>query len=238
MKLTFRHYFITCYLLYPTIFVAKYFEIRWAEKIFVPFFVILVLAFNVHINPIKKGKNRFLMYAFLFVCVGDIIINLISFNEWSVFSFVLTHINLILFFSFKHHWSSGDVKYTIPVALLSISIFFWALPNIPTTKEAVLFGCYLLVLSTMLWRAVSFLGTKELAITKFLIIGGALLFYLTDVCVSTNVVINSKILLALTWICYPPALFMLSLMNYPFKSKNDGQTPISVGSIPEQASQN
>lgn len=228
MKLTFRHYFAVCYLLYPAIFVAKYFEVAWAEKIFVPFFVILVLAFNVYINPIKKGKNRFLLYAFLFVCVGDIIINLISFNEWSVLSFVLTHVNLILFFSFKHRWSRADLKYIIPVALLSLGIFLSFRPNIPTSKEAFLFGCYLLVLSTMLWRATSFLSTRELAITKFLIVVGALLFYLTDVFVSTNVVFDSSILLALTWICYPPALFMLSLMNYPFKSKVYKERPVSV----------
>jgi ABC-type transport system involved in cytochrome c biogenesis permease subunit len=53
MKLTFRHYAIACLLLYPTIFVVKYFNVEWAEKIFVPLYVLMVLAFNVYVNATR-----------------------------------------------------------------------------------------------------------------------------------------------------------------------------------------
>ena len=75
----------------------------------------------------------------------------------------------------------------------------------------------------MLWRAVCFWGTDEPAPQKWLVIGGSMLFYCTDVAVSTNVVFNSKILVALTWICYSPALFMLSAMNYPFQRRVENE---------------
>jgi hypothetical protein len=217
MKKIFRYYFVVCCLLYPLIFTVKYFNVEWAEKIFVPAFVLLVFAFNVYLNPLAKGKNIFLFFAFFFVCLGDIIINLFEFDTVAVVSFLLTHANLILYYSSRQPWGKADVKYLMPVALLSAAIFLLTRPRMTAAWQLAGFGVYLTVLSVMLWRAVCLRETNDAARQKWLIIGGSLLFYCTDVAVSANVVFNTKILLALTWICYTPALFMLSVMNYPFR---------------------
>ena len=223
MKKIFHSYFVACCLLYPAIFTVKYCNIERAEKIFVPVFVLLVFAFNVYLNPLAKGKNIFLFFAFFFVCLGDILINLFGFYTVAVVSFLLTHTNLILYYSAQHHWAKPDVKYLIPVVLLSAVIFLLVRPRIFAAWQLAAFGFYLSVLGTMLWRAVCFWGTDEPAGQKGLVIGGSLLFYCTDVAVSANVVFNTKILVALTWICYSPALFMLSVMNYPFKRRVENE---------------
>ena len=228
MKKTFHGYLIASCLLYPAIFAVKYFNVEWAEKILVPVFVLLVFTFNVYLNPLAKGKNIFLFFAFFFVCLGDIVINLFSLDTVAVVSFMLTHTNLILYYSSRRHWAKIDVKYLIPVVLMSGVIFLSVRPRIPAAWLAVAFGVYLSVLSLMLWRAFCFWATEAPAWQKWMVSGGSFLFYCTDAAVSTNVVFKAKILLALTWICYIPALFMLSVMNYQFKPRSNAPKHLAM----------
>lgn len=211
-----RPYFAVFVLLYPPIFAAKYFNVEWAERILVPLFVVLVFAVNAYINPLGVGKNKYLFLAFLFVCVGNILLNLTDLRVPVAISFLLTHLNLILFYSHKQPWQRRDAKYLFPVLLSSAAAFWFVSLRVPSMRESLLLGCYLLMLTVMLWRALCIFATGERSVGRFLVIGGSFLFYLTDILVSANIVYEANSLVALTWICYPPALFMLSLMNYPF----------------------
>jgi uncharacterized membrane protein YhhN len=205
--------------MYPAIFAAKYFNVDSAERILVPLFVILVFAVSAYLNPIAVGKNKYLFLAFLFICIGDILLNLTNLRVLVAVSFLLTHLNLTLFYSYRMRWQSGDFRLLFPVLLTSAAAFWFVSLKEPSLQQCLLLGCYLLMLTAMLWRALCVFATGERAKGKFLLAGGSFLFYLTDIFVSANVVYETNSLVALTWICYPPALFMLSLMNFPFQSE-------------------
>lgn len=218
-KLIIRIYLLLCILLYPLIFFAKYFNYEFLEKIFVPLFVTLVFVFNIWLNPPKKGNNLFLFLAFICVCAGDFIINLTNWGGWFIVPFILVHISLIIYFSKEKKWMKRDAVLLIPILLINIVLIFLLKPFIGDASRLLLLTTYLLILSTMLWRAICFAESKAFITNKILIIGGAFLFFITDVCVASNILLNTKILVAITWICYVPALVMLSMMNYSFRSK-------------------
>jgi hypothetical protein len=148
-----RLYVAACGLLYPAIFAAKYFNADWAERILVPSFVLLVFAANAYINPIRFGKNKYLLLAFLFVAVGDTLVNLTSLRVAVAVSFLLTHLNLILFYSYEKPWKRGDAKYLVPVLVSSLAALWFVSLRTPTVRDSLLLGCYLLMLTLMLWRA-------------------------------------------------------------------------------------
>ena len=187
------------------------------EMIFIPLFVSLVFIYNAHSNPFSKRNNAFLFFAFLFVCLGDYIINLTQWGAWFIIPFVLVHVNLILYFSKEKPWTKSDIKFVWPIMLLSALLYFILIPIIADTTRLLVLAIYMALLSTMLWRAICYTTTKNNDPQKIRIIAGAFLFYVTDLSVASNVVIQSKVLIVVTWICYVPALVMLSLMNYSFK---------------------
>lgn len=207
-------------ILWPILLISKYYDFVCWQKIAVPLFVTLVFLYSLYLNPLKQKNSIFLFLAFLFVCAGDYILNLTTLGEWFIVPFVLVHINLITYFSRERSWKLNDWRFLVPISLLSSIIYFSMWHKIDSTAELILFGAYLILLSTMLWRAFVMITTTSSLFRKIMIVGGAFLFYITDVSVATNEILDTRVLVAVTWICYVPALVMLSLINFPFSKKN------------------
>ena len=217
MKNYFKFYLLLFIILYPLILITKSFGYNDISKWCIPAFVTIVfisqMVYNFHLGKIKW----LLSLAFLFVCTGDFLINLTSIGQYSVLAFVCTHICLIIYYFSENKFKSKDLLLLIPVIILSLLAYF-SIFNKLSTFQAIVFAVYLSVLTTMLWRALCYLNFETSSRRKILIIAGSLLFYLTDVFVSTNVVFNCNGLVVATWVCYPPALLFLSLMNYKFNN--------------------
>jgi len=215
MKRYFKIYIIVFLILYPLIVFTKSFGYTDISKWLIPLLVTMVfisqMIFNFHLGRIKW----LLSLAFLFVCTGDFFINLTSLGQYSVLAFVCTHICLITYYFSENRFQKKDFLLFLPVLILSLLAYFSIFSKL-SAFQAIVFAVYLSVLSTMLWRALCYLNFSTPNTRKFLIIAGSFLFYLTDVFVSTNVVFNCNGLVVATWICYPPALLFLSLMNYRF----------------------
>lgn len=216
MKAVTFSYIFLCFLLWPVLFISKCHDIVLWQKISVPLFVTLVFFYNYYLNPLKSKNDIFLFFAFLFVCAGDFIVNLTELGAWFIVPFVLVHINLIIYFSRERPWEKKDILYSLPILIMSVTIYTLMWNSIGSTLLRVVFAAYLLLLSTMLWRAAMMFTTGRDLANRIMITAGAMLFYITDVSVASNEVLKTGFLVALTWICYPPALVMLSLMNFPF----------------------
>jgi hypothetical protein len=212
-------YLIVLGLLYILILISKILGCDSISRIAIPVMVITIFIYAVISNfSIPKAKI-FLLLAFGFVCIGDILINLTTFWKYSVLAFCCTHICLIIYYFLENRFEKQDLINLLIIFIIGLSIFLKINSDITELGLSVLFGVYLSILSTMLWRATCYLKSNNSLIRKLLIMSGSLLFYITDICVSANVIYQSKTLIIITWICYPPALVMLSMMNVTKQSQ-------------------
>jgi hypothetical protein len=213
MKLSINIYISLSFLCYVIIIVLKIIEYETIAAYLIPFFVLLVFIATIIFNR-PLVKNRLLLYlAFGFVCVGDFLVNLTSYGKYSVLSFCGTHICLIIYYLKDTHFKKSDLNCLFLPFGISAMLFLFIKRDIAEVYLSVVFAVYLIVLSTMLWRAICYIKSNYTLLRKVLIIAGSSFFYITDICVSSNVVYHTKTLMILTWICYPPALAMLSLIN-------------------------
>ena len=210
-------YLILCIILWPVLYIAKYNDYVSWEKVSVPVFVTLVFLYNLYLNPPLDKKKIPLFLAFLFVCIGDYMVNLTSLGAFFIIPFMLVHINLIVCFSVERPWQAKNLPLLLPVLAPGIIIYSLMWERIHSAGQLVVFALYLLLLSTMLWRATVTAASRRPIFNKVMLFCGALFFYITDVSVATNTVLKTQFLVGLTWICYPPALAMLSMMNFPLR---------------------
>jgi uncharacterized membrane protein YhhN len=213
MKLSIKNYIAVAVLFFIAILFSKTANCESITKYLIPVFVAFVFVHAVAYNLPLTKNHKFLLLAFGFVCIGDFMINLSSYGKYSVLAFCCTHICLTIYYFSDNKFKLVNLTYLITVLLFSAALFLIINKNIDEVYLSIVFGAYLTVLSVMLWRALCYLQSENRFVRKFLIISGSLLFFITDICVSANVVYNSKTLIIITWICYPPALVMLSLTN-------------------------
>lgn len=202
------------FVFYVSILLFKIVNIPLATQILIPLFVYLIFVNNYLNNKPVTSKNVFLIIAFLFVCVGDTLVNLTKIGQYAVIAFAFTHICLSIYYLKDNPFKKRDLILLLPVVVVSVTIYLLILDDMHLITQRIVFAVYLLILSTMLWRSISYLHAETSKNSKILIITGSLLFYCTDVFVSVNVLYNLQLFVILTWICYPPALFGLSMINY------------------------
>ena len=200
-------YIITCVALYPGILVTKAVGLDAVSDILIPVFVFLAFSYTLYQWRSNK-QNGLMCLAFLFILIGDVSINLLSYKPGAVV-FFMTHILLTILFLRLQPFQKSDLR-LLPVFLLIALIYFLMVfpdlhfASIPHLVLLIGLVLYLSLLSVMVWRAVC------LPKQYIVLVIGALLFYATDLVVLLNVIYIEKIFKIVTWLLYPPALFLLS----------------------------
>jgi uncharacterized membrane protein YfcA len=130
--------------------------------------------------------------------------------------FLACHICLLAYFFKKKHFEVKELLYILP--FLGISAIFSAaiVPHISSALLSYGVPFYMLLLTLMLWRAICLYKDKD----NVKIILGAVLFFITDISViMIQAYGNITALRIETWAVYPPALFLLSLIDNKDKEK-------------------
>lgn len=206
-------YFLLFILFYPAIF---YFRINNTEeitRIIIPLFAFMIFLFVLLTNNTNNRHNVLLYFVFLFVLIGDCIINWSGGKQFSIIPFSLTHILLALYYILDINFEKKDFLFLIPVLVFSALLFFKVYEEIEGKLLMAAFIVYLNILNFMLWRSLCYLRSTQDNLKILLAIIGSLFFYMTDIFVSLYSIYDNKIFITLIWIIYPPALFFLSLMN-------------------------
>lgn len=213
MKFFHKSYFTLFVVCYFSILLLKCYHVENVSRIVIPLFVFMAFAFAFYINFRKVQNHIFLIGAFAFILIGDTLINLTPYGKYSVITFCISHIFFILYFISLKNFETKEILYLIPISLVSLLIFNNIHNNIQSKSLIYIFAVYLMVLSFMLWRAICTIRSSIMVHQKTIIILGAFLFYCTDILVSINVLYHLKAFVILTWIVYPPALYLLSNIN-------------------------
>lgn len=159
-----------------------------------------------------KPNFRILKFALLFCLIGDIFINLSPWKFLCVPAFAVAHGFLMIhFYHFKQQWKWGYIW----VLGIADALFIFTIHNqVASAAHWIVMVSYLLILSGMLAMAFSTrsLSPKGRFLSRFVVLG-ALLFYVTDLMVIAQFLTQNSIFAIGIWVCYPPALYILSGME-------------------------
>ncbi len=214
-----KSYFLIFILFYVAIFYFRTNNVEEVTKIIIPLFVFMIFIFVLFTNNIRNRRNILLYFIFLFILVGDCIINWSEHKQLSVIPFGITHIFLTFYYMLDIKFLKKDFIFLIPVLAFSALLFFKVHADIPDNLLLTVFIIYLSILNFMFWRALCYLQSEQNILKISFVILGSLFFYFTDVSVSLYSIYKQEYLIMIIWILYPPALFLLSMMNIQ-QSKN------------------
>jgi uncharacterized membrane protein YhhN len=169
---------------------------------------------NARDRSFKQG-SLMLTIALLVAFLADTTINFIDPIPGIAFKpgvviFLACHICLLIYFLKKKHFEAKELLYIIPLLAISAIFCIVIVPQIGSAllKNGVPF--YMLLLTLMLWRAICLYRDKD----NLKIIIGSILFFITDISViMIQAFGNTDALRIETWAAYPPALFLLSLID-------------------------
>ena len=213
MKIYRNLYLLVAIILYPIIFYSKYIRLNFLSEILIPFFVTWVLLFVILNTKLNTKKDYWFVGAFVFICFGDYLINLTPYKQFSAVAFGCTHICLSIFYISNTGFKKGSFKWIFVPVVLSIVAIIFTFKDFSEQYLRTIFISYLVILSFMLWRALSYIDSTASLMIKILVVFGSFFFYFTDIFVCMQVLYPQKIFISLTWILYPPALVMLSLLS-------------------------
>jgi uncharacterized membrane protein YhhN len=210
-------YFPIAAILYVVIFALRAFNLFDVARFFIPPFVLLTaVASFVNARDRSFNQGSLMLSIALFVAfLADTTINFIdpipdiAFKP-GVVIFLACHICLLIYFFRKKKFEAKEFLYILP--LLGISAVF-CIVIVPQIGSALLrYGVpfYMLLLTLMLWRAICLYKDKD----NLKIIVGSVLFFITDISVIMIQAYGNILPLRIeTWVVYPPALFLLSLID-------------------------
>lgn len=212
-------YFLLFIIFYTIIFHFRTNNVEEVTRIIIPLFVFTIFLFALFTNNKTSGHNILLCFSFLFILIGDCIINWSEHKQLSIFPFSLTHIFLALYYIFDIHFVKKDFIFLIPVLALSALLFFKIYEDIQGNYLLTVFIVYLIILDFMLWRALCYLRSGQNGLKILFVTLGSLFFYFTDISVILYLIYKQERMVFIIWLLYPPALLLLSMMNIQ-KSKN------------------
>jgi hypothetical protein len=130
--------------------------------------------------------------------------------------FAVTHVCLVTYHFNNSKWRKSDVWSLLVFIGLYVVVVGALEVNLHTTnlEYILVIPLYMLILSLMGWRSVCTWGNEGCG----RIILGSLLFYLCDVFILAELCFPNftnppLILLILSWVCYIPSLFFLSMID-------------------------
>jgi uncharacterized membrane protein YhhN len=212
-------YFPIAAILYVIIFALRALDMFDIARFFIPVFVLLtaIASFvNARDRTFKQGSLLLTIALSVAFCADTVInfIDPISTFKAGVIIFLACHICLLSYFFKKKSFEVKEILYIIP--FLGISAIFCVIivPNISSTLLTYGVPFYVFLLTLMLWRAICLYKDKD----NVKIILGSVLFFITDISVIMMLAYpeNADAQTALrieTWAVYPPALFLLSLVD-------------------------
>jgi uncharacterized membrane protein YhhN len=152
--------------------------------IFKPFSTILILLICL-LSLFQPNVNMFytaiILMGLIFSLGGDIVLILPLAKAFFIglLFFIMTHLIYGIGFTWFNGFFWQDAFSAAIIVLLSTIIYAYLYPSLEKVKLAVAF--YVLIISFMVWRAVSVLfGTAFTPAQAGLIISGAILFYVAD----------------------------------------------------------
>ena len=152
--------------------------------IFKPFSTILILLICL-LSLFQPNVNMFytaiILMGLIFSLGGDIVLILPLAKAFFIglLFFIMTHLIYGIGFTWFNGFFWQDAFSAAIIVLLSTIIYAYLYPSLEKVKLAVAF--YVLIISFMVWRAVSVLfGTAFTPAQAGLIISGAILFYMAD----------------------------------------------------------
>ena len=214
-----KTYFLLFILFYAVIFYFRINNVEEVTRIIIPLFVFMIFLFVLFTNNIMNRHNTLLYLVFLFILIGDCIINWSGYKQLSIIPFGLTHICLAIYYILDIQFVKKDFIFLMPVLAFSALLFFKVHADIQGNLLLAVFIIYLNILNFMLWRALCYLRSNSKGLKTLFVLLGSLLFYFTDVSVCLYSIYKQENLIAIIWILYPLALLLLSLMNIQ-QSKN------------------
>lgn len=217
-EMSFRITFTVLALLFwPILAITRSLRVESVTRIIIPLYIALLLG-NVLWTYFMRPKRPciLLIFAFFFLFIGDLIVNLATpYMAISPAFFVVTHLLLAIFFIKETGLKRNDLFLGAPIAMASGVIMFFTLPDAPSLSIAIGLTIYLLVLSLMGWRASCYLLRPEFDRKKRIMVAvGGILFYITDIIVGIYTIYHTGSLITWIWIFYPPALFCLSSFEW------------------------
>ena len=180
-------FLITLSLLFISLFLLIRAVLNQDKKgiyIFKPFSTILILAiclWSLFRPDINISYTAIIATGLIFSLGGDIVLILPLARAlfMGLLFFILTHLIYGLGFTWFNGFFWQDIFSAIIIILLGTMIYAYLYPSLGKMKLAVAF--YVLIISFMVWRAVSVLfGTAFTPAQAALIISGAILFYTAD----------------------------------------------------------
>ncbi len=197
-------------MLYPVIFFLRIHGIESVTRYLIPSYVFILFVVTSIIN---RKKHILLSIVFFLIFCGDTIINLMEDIRPSVIPFTLTHLLLFFYFLKNKEMQYRDIFPMLLVFTVSTTLFLTLKRDILDFKMLLAFAGYLFILSMMVWRGLCFIYSNKTMYYKTCIIVGSMMFFFTDIFVSLFTIYHQKSFLIIIWILYPPALFLLSIIN-------------------------
>jgi uncharacterized membrane protein YfcA len=204
-------YLLTASVFYIVIFGLRVFEFPNIAKYCIPAFVLMTAIYsfiNAKNRSFKQG-SLLLTLALAFAFCADTVINFIS-TGTGVVIFCATHICLISYYFKKKSLEIKEIPYIIPLLAISAMFCIAIAPHLASPVFIYGVPVYVGLLTLMLWRALCLFNDKD----NLKIILGSALFYLTDISVIMMLAYGDSTALTIeAWAMYPPALFLLSLVD-------------------------
>jgi len=206
-----KAYFLVASVFYVVIFGLRVFEATEIAKFCIPAFVLTTALYsfmNAKDRSFKQGSLLLTLALALAFC-ADTVINFFP-DLPGVAIFCATHICLIIYYFKKKSLENKEVLYLLPLLAIGTMFCIAILPHI--TSKLFMYGIpvYMALLTLMLWRALCLFNDKD----NLKIILGSALFYLTDISVIMMLAYGDSTVLNIeAWAMYPPALFLLSLVD-------------------------
>lgn len=196
-------YRVTMVALYLTILALKVFAGRDGAGWIIPVYVFAALLYSIYKSV---SRTRLISLALFFALLGDIFINCTPWKQGAAV-FCLTHACLIICCLRYMPPARRDIVPALPVFCTGLAYYLLVRADLPDKMMHIAFALYLFLISVMLWRALCLRGGMFSMVMGV----GALLFFLTDLSVLSDALYAQRALSILTWLLYPPALFLLSM---------------------------
>ncbi|MBN2524797.1 MAG: hypothetical protein JXR76_00290 [Deltaproteobacteria bacterium] len=193
------------------------------SKILAPYpFRYLMLLFEVILTGVAIGntvmtrdkRTSLILAAFVCMTTGDAVINFTPYVKLQIVSFALCHILLSIYFCLEAPIRRSDLKRAIIILVISAVVYVLEMVPVWPSEYGLIFAGYIVLLSFMLWRAVSYRNREFNPRKTAILVAGAVCFYLTDVLVGVRILYGSDIVNIPIYIVYPPALLCMGIFNW------------------------
>lgn len=206
-------YFVLSSIFAIAILTTKMFQIELAYNILIPIFVGMAAYWCFLKSENKSIKGNLLLILALFVAfIADTLNNWVEPAIIGLGFFLGTQMLLIAFFFKKKKFENKDLIKLIPFLGWAVIFCIKFVPQFSSLLYYIGIPCYVALVTCMLWRAMCLykIDTDD---DQFAMLGG-LCFFVCDISVVSSLVFgNLPVIDLVVWIVYPPALFLLSLID-------------------------